>query len=1105
MLPSSAVSAHRLHLGVSTWPFRCQREDGAEAAITADPGRTPPQEGTMKCRRSVAELTPLDKSRLVQAFLDLKDPVKSPSKIPAAAAAVTAAGGTPNRYDDYVWMHNTVGFGAHRGPAFGPWHREFLFQLEHDLQQVSGDPEMTIPYWDWTTARATTDAGWPFTNDLMGGFGNAGPGPTTGFVTTGSFSNPATWRINIRRGADADLQLKRSRGIPAASDLPVRDDVLFSFGIGVAAGATWPQVYDLAPWNDTSTPTNTQILSSFRKTLERLLHDGVHVWVGDAWEFVGSTPGDGGHMTFPAVSVNDPIFWLHHCNVDRIWSIWQRKVPGSGYQPTGTGTANAGHNGGDVMSRFADPSWFNVPVHQHPVDVEDHHALGYWYHSDPPEVTPDSLSVAFGPVPELLTTFMPATFTVATCQPVSFAITNVTGANFSPPAGQGVVVVDEEPGSDTTTARVYVQFQANGATNVAQAGSVTIQATVVDHDGYDTAAPGDTLVVGTWTLNLSATPVPRPSAAVALVLDRSGSMSLGAGVAGSRYDMLKSSLAVVRDVMRPIDGIGVVTFDDVTTTLDQITAMGPAVVPSAPGTGREALDQAIASPDLAPRNLTGIGQGIIDGAAVLDAERLTVGTPFQRFALCVMTDGNENVAPMVADPAVTAAITPYADAIYAVGLGQPGGVSDAVLTSISNYMLITGDITAAERRFRLTKYFLQILAGITRTAIVVDPQGDLQIGSEHRIPFVLSEHDVEVDVVVLCPLAPLVEMALEAPDGTVIDAGFAAPTVERHEHLDDVFYRLTLPVAPGMAVAGRWTAVLRLTKESVQKHADDRDAWRERIRQLRATGTLPYSLVVQSWSNLRLEVGVKPALCLTGESVDLYATLRAYEQPFTGPARVTALVTDDQGGTTKVPLQPAGPGRFRGAVTPQDPGAHVVRFVATGGVGRNRFTREETRTVTAYRGEIPKGTGSPSDDGRRDRRPDDERRLAARRGDHMADPDDAVPEDFGLVEQVSADDAAMAMQGDGGHGDRGHGEGHDDGHADVEHEHEHDEHDEHEGHDHANMVFTLFKRTPDGEIVELQAQDIERDTSGYDDDGHDPGRGPDRPDPGEAGPSGHHH
>ena len=226
----------------------------------------------MECRKSVAALTSTEKADYVAAVLALK---QAPSRIPDAQNAITAAGGTPNRYDDYVWMHNVLGGGGHRGPAFAPWHREFLRQFELDLRQVSGKPHISVPYWDWTVDQTPGSPGWPFTDDFMGGFGNAGPGATTGFVTTGPFSNPATWRINLRRGADADLTLKRSRGIPAAADLPVRDDVLYAFGTGVPAGATWPQVYDAAPWNDTQgvNLTNQQVLSSFRKFLERLLHD----------------------------------------------------------------------------------------------------------------------------------------------------------------------------------------------------------------------------------------------------------------------------------------------------------------------------------------------------------------------------------------------------------------------------------------------------------------------------------------------------------------------------------------------------------------------------------------------------------------------------------------------------------------------------------------------------------------------------------------------------------------------------------------------------------------------------------------------------------------
>ena len=38
--------------------------------------------------------------------------------------------------------------GIHWGPAFLPWHRDFLRKLELALQDV--DATISLPYWDWT-------------------------------------------------------------------------------------------------------------------------------------------------------------------------------------------------------------------------------------------------------------------------------------------------------------------------------------------------------------------------------------------------------------------------------------------------------------------------------------------------------------------------------------------------------------------------------------------------------------------------------------------------------------------------------------------------------------------------------------------------------------------------------------------------------------------------------------------------------------------------------------------------------------------------------------------------------------------------------------------
>jgi tyrosinase len=41
-----------------------------------------------------------------------------------------------------------------------------------------------------------------------------------------------------------------------------------------------------------------------------------------------------------STSPNDPTFFLHHCNVDRIWYAWQRRYPDAPYLPAQSAPAN---------------------------------------------------------------------------------------------------------------------------------------------------------------------------------------------------------------------------------------------------------------------------------------------------------------------------------------------------------------------------------------------------------------------------------------------------------------------------------------------------------------------------------------------------------------------------------------------------------------------------------------------------------------------------------------------------------------------------------------------------------------------------------------------
>ncbi|MCZ6761197.1 MAG: tyrosinase family protein [Gemmatimonadetes bacterium] len=283
----------------------------------------------MAVRKNALTLSAAEKSAFVQAVKALK------------------ANGT---YDQYVLWHvqamaqgtppgtpPSIRNAAHRGPAFFPWHREFLRRLELDLQNVSGDPNMGLPYWDWATDAAlpnpATSAVWG--NDLMGGDGNP--------VTTGPFAS-GMWTIINGLGNPAGA-LIRAFGLNTPT-LPTQADV---------TGALNEVPYDSSPWNTSSNPSFRNRSEGWMSGLQ--LHNRVHVWVGGSM-LAGTSP-------------NDPIFFLHHCFVDKMWADWQAQNPGQGYVPAGGGPA--GHNLNDAL----------FPWTATPADVVNHHALGYQYDDEP--------------------------------------------------------------------------------------------------------------------------------------------------------------------------------------------------------------------------------------------------------------------------------------------------------------------------------------------------------------------------------------------------------------------------------------------------------------------------------------------------------------------------------------------------------------------------------------------------------------------------------------------------------------------------------------------------------------------------------------------------
>jgi hypothetical protein len=861
----------------------------------------------MACRKSVAAtIAAGEQGAFVQAVLDLKN--TRPSIIPAAQLL-----GATNRYDDYVWMHLAAFSLIHLGPAFGPWHREVLRQFELDLRDVSGNPDICIPYWDWPTGRQPGDPDWPFLNDLLGGLGT-GPGNA---VQTGPFAgSTGDWDIRVTDPGDAHTVLRRvSVTNPGSSWLP---------STTTSRDALSASPYDSSPYNDNNFPSPGDSAASFRKSLEFFLHNGPHNWVGNE---------DSDFLDMmAATSPNDPIFFLHHAQIDRMWSTWQDRNPMLDHFTPVSG-AFEGHNLNDVMD-IMDASFFNFPVLATNAANIDLHAAGVWYDTDLPQVTLATPSVNFQDIPAGLTTYFPVQFTVEGCRTMRFTITGVGGSGFSIPPAQVNVDVPATDDPSPRTVNVFVRCIAPSDGSPVGPGSVTIDASVVDAEGYLTGTAGTTHVFGSYMATLTATVIPRPTSAVAFVSDRSGSMKGAAGAGLTKFQLLEEALVVATDLLDAPDAAALVFFDQ--------TVMTPMPMSDIGGGG--GVGAALGDPTIQPQyGSTAIGEGLIAGAAELDSYVPPAGVTDPNLAILCLTDGNENITPYVNHSPVTTAISAYSSDVYAIGLGTEDNVSAPTLGAISQYMMVTGDNAAAHRRYLVTKYFVQILADIKKADIIVDPDGILYAGVTHEVKFDVSEADVEVELIILAAAARYLDFEVVTPGGDVLSPAALGPNAKLEVNDLDAIVRLLMPAVPASPAtshAGRWTLRLRLDKRVLGKV-------RERLVAMAIDGKVPaidYSVVVQTRSNLSFEVGRSFPHIAPGDTMPVVASLSQYRVPLTS-ANVTAHVTGPQGYSSQHRLKLDDADLFVADIPAPSRGVYTCRIMANGQtMGGVRFTREATRT-----------------------------------------------------------------------------------------------------------------------------------------------------------------
>ncbi len=208
---------------------------------------------------------------------------------------------------DMRWLH-------HSSWRFLPWHRLQVLHMEKLIAKASGHAAFAMPYWDWS-------------DDIL----------------PAQFVNDEVLSHEGREcGVKESIAKFCTANETSLADRSKNDFPTF-FGK--------PRAADQARDNDT--PSGQQ---HFSGSCEWSGHNLIHSFIG-------------GDMGVLETAPNDPLFWVHHANVDRVWAAWSGRHSPSDYADAWSVEQLAGYEDPDGSSP--------APVAaQSTIDTE---TLGYGY------------------------------------------------------------------------------------------------------------------------------------------------------------------------------------------------------------------------------------------------------------------------------------------------------------------------------------------------------------------------------------------------------------------------------------------------------------------------------------------------------------------------------------------------------------------------------------------------------------------------------------------------------------------------------------------------------------------------------------------------------
>ncbi|KAK3300469.1 uncharacterized protein B0H64DRAFT_428534 [Chaetomium fimeti] len=254
---------------------------------------------------------------------------------------------SPMSYYGLAGNENT-GYCAHSSVLFPTWHRPYMALYEQALYELiqtiatfwpddkrqryeSAARRFRLPYWDWA---ATPPSGESVLPTSIGGNSFIDVDGPNGFqrIANPLFSysfNPLDktvfrsdpWNVWTRT-----LRSPSSSGPDARSN-----NSLVAMNLDQNRASIAQRLYALFSSNNNYATFSNNAAEGPDDSVESL-HDTIHSLVGGfGFNQPATQPG---HMAYIQLSAFDPVFFLHHCMVDRILALWQAVHPNTWVPPS---------------------------------------------------------------------------------------------------------------------------------------------------------------------------------------------------------------------------------------------------------------------------------------------------------------------------------------------------------------------------------------------------------------------------------------------------------------------------------------------------------------------------------------------------------------------------------------------------------------------------------------------------------------------------------------------------------------------------------------------------------------------------------------------------